>query len=76
MDVGAVRVSGVIPGERDSAEKGGAVSGETYNVKHGERGTILAALEQAGNRRQAAARLLGIHPSTLWRKMKKYGMIS
>ncbi len=76
IDMETLRSSGLIPAERDSAEKGVPVSGETYNLKHGERETILAALEQAGNRRQAAARLLGIHPSTLWRKMKKYGMIS
>ena len=76
IDMETLRSSGLMPAERDSAEKGVPVSGETYNLKHGERETILAALEQAGNRRQAAARLLGIHPSTLWRKMKKYGMIS
>ena len=76
IDMETLRSSGLMPAERDSAEKSVPVSRETYNLKNGERETILAALEQAGNRREAAARLLGIHPSTLWRKMKKYGMIS
>ncbi len=32
------------------------------------------ALAQSAGNRQKAARLLGIHPSTLWRRMKKYGI--
>ena len=32
------------------------------------------ALEKCGGNRQKAAELLGIHPSTLWRRMKKYGL--
>lgn len=37
-----------------------------------EREQILAALNQCGGAREAAARQLGISPSTLYRKMKKY----
>ena len=32
------------------------------------------ALAQSAGNRQKAAKLLGIHPSTLWRRMKKYGI--
>jgi PAS domain S-box-containing protein len=39
-----------------------------------ERSTIIRALDQAGGRRQEAARLLGISRSSLWRKMKSYGL--
>jgi len=35
---------------------------------------ILSALEKAGGHRQKAARLLGMERTTLWRKMKKYGI--
>lgn len=35
---------------------------------------ILAALEQCNHNRQAAARLLGIHKSTLFRKIRTLGM--
>jgi transcriptional regulator with PAS, ATPase and Fis domain len=38
-----------------------------------EREAIGRALESASNKREAS-RLLGIDPSTLWRKMKKYGL--
>lgn len=39
-----------------------------------ERAAIEAALRDSGGKRAEAARRLGIHPSTLWRKMKRYGM--
>jgi len=39
-----------------------------------ERNAIVMALEASGRSRKAAARLLGIHPTTLWRKMKRYGI--
>lgn len=39
-----------------------------------ERTSLIRALEQAGGRRQEAARLLGISRSSLWRKMKSYGL--
>lgn len=35
---------------------------------------ILEALEQSNGNKAAAARALGIDPSTLWRKLKKYGI--
>ena len=35
---------------------------------------ILAALQQAGGKREEAARLLGISRVTLWKRMKKHGI--
>ena len=37
--------------------------------------TIRAALAKHGGRRDKAAKELGIHTTTLWRKMKRYGLI-
>jgi DNA-binding NtrC family response regulator len=39
-----------------------------------ERATIAAALERAAGVRAVAAELLGMGRTTLWRKMKKYGL--
>ncbi len=41
-------------------------------VQHSEAATIIAVLERYGGNRQAAADELGIHRSTLFRKIKKY----
>ena len=38
-----------------------------------EAGAIEATLRRHGGNRRAAARELGIHPTTLWRKLKSYG---
>jgi DNA-binding NtrC family response regulator len=39
-----------------------------------ERAVILAALEEAGQSRSRAAEILGMGRTTLWRKMKQYGI--
>lgn len=39
-----------------------------------ERATIQAALEEAGGNRTKAARALGMGRTTLWRKLKEYGI--
>lgn len=44
------------------------------NLKEAEKEMILEALEQSSGNKAAAARALGIDPSTLWRKLKKYGI--
>lgn len=50
------------------------VSGVTREKKS-EREVIAEALERHGGNRSEAARELGIHRSTLWRKLKTYGLI-
>lgn len=42
------------------------------NLKEAEKEMILEALQQSNGNKAAAARALGIDPSTLWRKLKKY----
>jgi transcriptional regulator of acetoin/glycerol metabolism len=39
-----------------------------------ERDAVLSALASAGNNKTAAAALLGIHRTHLYKKMKKYGI--
>ena len=39
-----------------------------------ERQKILEALNQVGGRREAAAELLHMSKTSLWRRMKKYGI--
>ena len=39
-----------------------------------ERETIVAALEEAGGIRTKAARILGMGRTTLWRKLREYGI--
>ncbi|WP_187422234.1 helix-turn-helix domain-containing protein [Neomoorella thermoacetica] len=41
-------------------------------VATAEREVILKALAAAGGNKQEAARLLGIHPSGLYQKLKRY----
>jgi transcriptional regulator of acetoin/glycerol metabolism len=40
-----------------------------------ERSAILAALEQAGGNRARVSEMLGMGRTTLWRKMKQYGIV-
>jgi DNA-binding NtrC family response regulator len=44
------------------------------SLKIAEAGAVRKALEKAGGNRRKAARQLGIAPSTLYAKMKKYGL--
>lgn len=54
-----------------------AMGGETLDgvVRSTEEAAILAALTRNGNNRRAAAADLGMHKSTLYRKLKKLGII-
>jgi DNA-binding NtrC family response regulator len=53
-----------------------ADSGEpAFPSENKERAELLAALEQFSWHRQKAARALGMDRTTLWRKMKKYGLL-
>ncbi len=53
-----------------------AISHSANNLKAIQRETILTALEKCGGRKTMAAQMLGINPSTLWRKMKAYNINS
>ena len=46
------------------------------NLKEAERQAIIEALECSGYNRGRTAAFLGIDKSTLWRKMKKYGLLN
>jgi two-component system response regulator HydG len=50
-----------------------AVAGDG-SLAGAEEAAIREALEKAGNNRRKAARMLGIAPSTLYAKMKKFGL--
>jgi transcriptional regulator of acetoin/glycerol metabolism len=48
-----------------------ATPAEPHSREHRQ---ILAALEKTGGHRRKAARKLNMERTTLWRKMKKYGI--
>ena len=53
---------------------GPRVVGDELNLKRLEREAIVRALSATGGHRGRAARMLGISPATLWRKMKAYSI--
>ena len=66
-----------LPEEVRSALDAGAAGSDRYRVTPSaddERGAIVAALEAAGGSRSRAAEMLGMGRTTLWRKMKQYGI--
>ncbi|MGW8266496.1 MAG: sigma-54-dependent transcriptional regulator [Longimicrobiales bacterium] len=70
-----------LPAEVREGEKGGATDDEEGPERYvppdspgKERETILAALDEAAGVRSRAARILGMGRTTLWRKMKEYGI--
>jgi DNA-binding NtrC family response regulator len=61
--------------ERDiSVQKGGSMSLAGKTLESIERAAIAQTLAHFGGNRSAAARALGIAPSTLYLKLKKYGI--
>jgi len=62
---------------RPAAHKGKAADsiGPGFASDSTERTELLSALEQFSWHRQKAARALGMDRTTLWRKMKKYGLL-
>lgn len=52
----------------------GAPEDEPLLIEEAERDHILRVLRSCGGRKLEAARLLGINKTTLWRKMKRYGL--
>ena len=53
---------------------GHKVRGATEPLQSAEARTIQATLDRCGGNRVAAAQALGLHRSTLWRKMQRYGI--
>lgn len=51
-----------------------AVSSLIHARQESEKEAILSALEQAGNNKAAAARLLGISRNELYKKLRRYGL--
>ena len=45
-----------------------------YNLESNERNLIFRVLKKTGNNKKLAARILGINRTTLYNKMKKYGI--
>ncbi len=62
------------PGLISSEEASRALPGISGTLEDLERHTILAALRQNNNNRLATAQQLGIHKSTLFRKIQKLGI--
>jgi two-component system response regulator HydG len=66
-----------LPPELRAAHERGNGSAERYRAAepgHDERATILAALERAAGNRARAAEMIGMGRTTLWRKMRQYGI--
>ena len=66
-----------LPAEVRDLVQGAPTGRERYAAQHSdddERVQILAALEKSDGVRARAAELLGMGRTTLWRKLKKYGM--
>jgi transcriptional regulator of acetoin/glycerol metabolism len=51
------------------------ITGPVKNIKEIEKNLIISTLEKNKWNRKKTAQELNIDPSTLWRKMKKYGII-
>jgi DNA-binding NtrC family response regulator len=56
------------------ADPGTSPVGSTASLREVERQQILAALEQSGWHRGKTAEILGISPSTLYRRLRDYGL--
>jgi DNA-binding NtrC family response regulator len=61
-----------IPGA--TADSGVSPVGSPASLREVERQQILAALEQSGWHRGKTAEILGISPSTLYRRLRDYGL--
>jgi DNA-binding NtrC family response regulator len=59
---------------RSRARAGGALGVSGVTLEELERRYLLQTLEETGWRKKSAAEILGINPSTLYRKLQRYGM--
>jgi DNA-binding NtrC family response regulator len=69
--VGAANVGAPVSGEAPAAP---AVPSAPGSLREVERQQILAALEQTGWHRGKTAEILGISPSTLYRRLRDYDL--
>jgi DNA-binding NtrC family response regulator len=60
--------------EGGGGSAGFGVAAGTLAIEEAEKQYILQILEKCQGRKMEAARLLGINKTTLWRKMKKFGL--
>ncbi|MDR3562606.1 MAG: sigma 54-interacting transcriptional regulator [Negativicutes bacterium] len=62
-----------------SADPAGVISSPAAasapSIGESEAAAIRTTLLQVGNDKSLAAKLLGVHPTTLWRKMRKHGLL-
>ncbi|MDD5434354.1 MAG: sigma 54-interacting transcriptional regulator [Nitrospira sp.] len=65
-----------LPGELVSIREHLGISPDGSSLNHVEKEWIVKVLEKSGWRYQEAAKLLGISRTTLWRKLKDYGIAS
>ena len=63
-----------LPAEIARSKKA-ASTGRADVLREAEAQALRTALERVGGNRERAARELGIHRVTLWRKMRRYGLI-
>ena len=61
----------VLPGELTPVKKNNAPSNK-FSTKENEKALIISALEEAGNNKTQAAKLLNVTRKTLYNKMKEY----
>jgi two-component system response regulator PilR (NtrC family) len=59
---------------RSTGEAGGDLGVAGVTLEEVERRYLLQTLEETGWKKKAAAEILGINPSTLYRKLQRYGM--
>lgn len=52
----------------------GETTAPPFSIQSAEKEHILQVLEICGGKKMETARILGINKTTLWRKMKKYGL--
>jgi DNA-binding NtrC family response regulator len=67
-------VAPAVAGGNDSAVPLAAVPSASGSLREVERQQILAALEQTGWHRGKTAEILGISPSTLYRRLRDYDL--
>ena len=72
--VAAPVMAGVAPAAADSSIPVAAVPSTPGSLREVERQQILAALEQTGWHRGKTAEILGISPSTLYRRLRDYDL--